>query len=543
MDNTTSKPEAALPGLIRKVLGSPHSEQAIKAQIIQLAGENLHILEVTTALLEVLPLTKDKETKDRLVRFLSGLDTSRFTDLPALFDALLTVFREEKDREVRTVLLTRLKDSLHQDGRLVSFFMELSTKDGLSEPERAAIQDALATLPAITEEVALAALDQNKNAPARLQEQALSMAERYPVWGSNMAAALQPYLDVKNERSIRWRILDRLAEAKQLDAQYTPLLITILRTDNDNGSRLRALKVLSLIRPWNEEVMVLLLWSGTQDGDPGVRQEALRLQNEVPELSNEQLEKMARLLMADRSLGVRLTILSLLKPVMRIPQIRLALAETFAANAKGLDDQEFDSLTGMLVPYAGRDEQIAQLLLNGISWLAAGQRRKLFDLLLPVINIDTLLPTLVRFFTNDRDEGIRERLFTQLKALSVTRHPELVDIYCTELMEPGSPYRITCAGIVANAAESYSQIPPALEDVLKHDRDRQLVALCLDGYLRPGVIKQFAPLLAVVRNEVLDQLSRQKALDAIVKLPVTPEEQETLAAVLSGLKPGTLKIT
>ena len=61
MDHTTQRPDNALPGLIRKVLGSPHSEQMIKAQIIQMASQHLHVPEVTTALLEVLPLTKDKK--------------------------------------------------------------------------------------------------------------------------------------------------------------------------------------------------------------------------------------------------------------------------------------------------------------------------------------------------------------------------------------------------------------------------------------------------------------------------------------------------
>src|SRR5690349_16173777 len=108
----------ALPGLIRKILGSPHSEQVIKAQIIQLAAQNLHVPEVTTALLEVLPLTKDKETRDRLLGFLASLDTSRFGDTAALFNALLDVYKKERDRDVRNRLLQRLQESVHQDSRL-----------------------------------------------------------------------------------------------------------------------------------------------------------------------------------------------------------------------------------------------------------------------------------------------------------------------------------------------------------------------------------------------------------------------------------------
>ncbi len=541
MDNTTQKPESALPGLIRKVLGSPHSEQVIKAQIIQLAAQNLHVPEVTTALLEVLPLTKDRETRTRLVSFLSGLNTSRFSDTRVLFDALLNVFRNEKDRDTRTALLYRLQEGLHQDERLAGFFIELGSEGSLSEQERIAVQDALGTLPAITEETALAALLKNVHASTLMQAQALDLAERCTVWSDKMVAGLQPYLDVKNDRNIRFRILSRLAGARLLDAGYAPLLIQVLRTDNDAYARATALDALAKIKPWNEEVLMQLHWSATQDSDEQVRQAALRLRQEAPELSNEQLVQMAMQLSSEHATGVRLTLLNLLKPVMRIPEIRQAVAGGFASNPGVFDDSEFNTLADMLAPYAGRDEQISQLLMGSISHLPnTAQRQKIIGLLLGKVRVETVLDPLLTVFIKERNESLRETLFNQIKALSVTRHPQLVDVFCTELTEPGSPFRVTCAGILANAAESYPQIVYALEDVLLYDNDRELVRLSLDGYLRPSVEKKFTVLLSVVKNELLDTLTRQKALDAMMKIHISEQEQETLADVLSGLKPGTL---
>lgn len=531
-----------MPALIKKVLGSPHSEQAIKAQIIQLASQNLHVPEVTTALLEVLPLTKDKETRDRLLGFLSSLNTSRFADTAALFNALLDVYKQEQDRDVRIRLLHRLQESVHQDTRLATFFIELSAQDNLSEPERMAVQETLNSLPAVSPTIALEALLKNVNAPNILQRQAVLLAEKCPDWGPELVSALQPYLDVKTERSIRFRILNKLASGRLLDAGYGPLLIAVLRTDTDEQARAEALTALARIKPWNEDIITQLYHSAANDAAANIRSKALQLQQEMPELSNEQLQAMAARLGADRSEGVRSTLLDLLKPVMRLPEIRTEVAAAFAGNPGVFSNEEFEQLTGMLAPYAGRDEAISRQLLQSIKGLPnTNQRKQLLQLLIGKINIEKLLDTVLQLFRNERNESLRELLFNQIKALSVTRNPQLVSVFCTELTEPGSPFRVTCAGVLASAAESYPQIVTALEDVLQYDNDRELVRLCLDGYLRPGVEKRFDVLLTIVKNEMIDVQSRQKALDAIVKLPPTEEETNRLADALADIKPGTLK--
>jgi hypothetical protein len=537
MENTN-----ALPALIRKVLGSPHAEQVIKTQIIQLASQNLHIPEVITALIEVLPLTKDKATKDRLMFFLSSLDTSRFTDLNAFTDVLLEVFKNEKDRDIRTALLSRLQQGLHQDSRLAAFFITLSADSTLSEQERIVVQHAISTLPAISEEVALAALLKNVHAPTIMQLQAVELAEQCPVWTEKIVEGLKPYLDVKNNRDIRFRIISRLAAAKLLSKDYTPVLISILRNDTDVYARDKALTALMRIKPWNEDIVTQLFWSATQDGDELVRQAALKLQHELPELSNEQLTGLAGLLGTERSEGVRLTLLNILKPVMRIKEIREAVAASFSGNPGVFDDTEFNILTDLLAPYAGRDEYINSQLVNSINGLPnTVQRKKVLTLLISKVKIDTILAPVLQLFAKERDESLRESLFNQIKALSVSRHPELVAIFCNELTEPGSPFRITCAGILANVAELYPEVVHALEDVLLYDNDRELVRLSLDGYLRPGVEKRFDVLLAVVKNEMTDTMSRQKALDAVMKISPDEQQQEELTNALSGLKPNTLK--
>jgi hypothetical protein len=539
MENTTQN---ALPALIRKVLGSPHSEQVIKAQIIQLAAQNLHVPEVLTALVAILPLTKDKETKDKLVSFLSQLDTSRFTDLQALSDALLELFNTEKDRNIRTALLSRLRDGLHQDQRLAAFFISLSTDESLSEQERLVVQDAISTLPSITEEVALAALLKNVHAPTTLQLQAVELAEQCTVWTDKIVEGLKPYLDVKNDRGIRFRILSRLSEAKLLGNEYVPMLISLLRTDNDATARDKALTALTKIKPWSADVITQLFWSATQDGDDGIRQHALKLQHELPEISNEQLTEMAALLATERSEGVRLTLLNMLKPVMRIREIREAVAAAFSGNPGVFAEDEFNVLTDLLAPYAGRDEYINNQLINSVKGLPnTAQRKKVLSLLINKVKIDTILGPVLYLFEKERDESMREVLFNQIKGLSVSRHPELVEVFCAELTEPGSSFRITCAGILANVAELYPQVVTALEDVLLYDNDRELVRLSMDGYLRPGVEQKFDILLAVVKNEMVDTMSRQKALDSIMKGSIDEQQQNELTDALSGLKPNTLR--
>jgi len=532
----------SLPALLRSVLGSPQSEQVIKHQMLDLARKNLHIPEVVAVLLESLPKTRDKETRDALLGLIGSIETSRFASLEALHDAFLEVFRNEKERSVRTALMARLREGIHQDERLAGFFLGILAEPVLNDEERRAAVAAVAGLASVTEKTAITALESCRNGDASIQETAVALAERCPTWGEGLVAALQPYLDIKRDRSLRLRVLNRLAGAKALTPAYLPLLRQTLRNDPDEGARGAALETLRSIKPWDGGVLELLLWTAAQDASAGLRSRAVALQAEGPELSDAQVAALARQLGSDRSAGVRVGILTVLKNHARVAEVRAAAAEAFASNPSVFDDTEFGALADLLAPYAARDEKIRGTLLKAAESVPrAGQRNAILRMVLPKVKAEAVIEPLVRLFKKERDAEIRETLFDLVKPLSVARHPELVELFAAELVEPSSAFRLACAGILSAAAELHDAIPPALEDVLSNDSDRELLRTCLDGYLKPKVEKSFEVLLGLVRNEGVDTGSRQRCLDEILKLEISDGQRGELAEALSGLKPNTLR--
>ncbi len=533
----------ALPGLLRSVLQSPRSEAAVKSQLLGLAAENLHVPEVVSVLLESLPAVKDRETRDALLGLLGRLETSRFESVAALHDAFLGVLRGEKDRQLRAALLSRLQEGLHQDPRLAGIFLSILSEPILNDAERRAAAAAVASLPSVDEATVVEALGRGRQAAADVQETIVGLAERLPSWSEKVVQALRPWLDVKVDRALRLRILNKLAAAKALSNAYVPLLGDLLRQDPDAGARGAALDLVARIRPWDEEVLALLLWTSGHDASPALRKRALALQGEGPELSELQLESMARRLSSDRSAGVRVGVLAILKDHARVASVRAAAAEAFASNPGAFDDEEFGALVDFLAPYAGRDAKIRDLLFKAAESLPrAPQRNRVLGLVLPKIKPEQVVAPLVRLFAKERDASIRATLFGLLRPLSIARHPELVEPYCAELVEPSSPFRLEVAGVLSAAAESHDEVPPALEDVLANDTDRELLRTCLDGYLRPKVEKSFDVLLGLVRNEGVDTGSRQRCLEEVLKLDLSAAQRGELERALSGLKPDTLRL-
>jgi hypothetical protein len=301
--------------------------------------------------------------------------------------------------------------------------------------------------------------------------------------------------------------------------------------------------LLRSLKPWDEQLLEQLLWTSANDADIDLRAAAAKLQAEGQELTDEQLLRLAGRLAADRSVGVRVAILAVLKDRMRVAEVRAAVADAFADNPAVFDDAEFEALTAMLAPYVSRDEAIRDSLLKAAQSLPrAAQRNRLLQLILPKLKPELIAGRLAALFNKERDAGIRQSLFDLIKPLSVARHPELVALYCDELVEPSSPFRQACAGILAAAAETHPAIPPALEDVLRNDQDRELLRTCLDGYLKPSVPQSFDVLLSVVGNEAADATSRQRCLDQLLKLPIAPQQQEQLTQLLAGLKPNILRM-
>lgn len=247
--------------LIRSVLSNPSSEQAIQQEMLRLARENLYQPDVLVALIDALPRVKDTDIQRMLLDLLMAVDTSRFRDLEAFHNALMAAFRMEKEKRVRAILLERLADALHQDTRLTPFFFEILADPALNDQELAAATKAVSSIPSITEETAVMVLGRAQNAPAAIQEKAITLAESCPHWGVSLFEALRPYLDVKTDRVLRCRILERLAKSRSLTSDYFPILRDILRTETDNGMRSMALETLGSLKDWDGAVMAQLLWS------------------------------------------------------------------------------------------------------------------------------------------------------------------------------------------------------------------------------------------------------------------------------------------
>ena len=117
---------------------------------------------------------------------------------------------------MRTALMNRLAEGIHQDERLAGFFLGILGEKILNDQERQAAVGAVAGLASISEETAVLALERCRGGDAAIQATAVSVAERCADWGDALVKALAPYLDVKRERSLRLRILERLAKARKL---------------------------------------------------------------------------------------------------------------------------------------------------------------------------------------------------------------------------------------------------------------------------------------------------------------------------------------
>jgi hypothetical protein len=304
----------------------------------------------------------------------------------------------------------------------------------------------------------------------------------------------------------------------------------------------QALELLAQISPWTAQTWQLLLEVSARDADPAVRARAVALQREAPEPDAALLAELAAQLGAEPSAEVRLQLLALVGRSLRLPEVRAALAGAFAQGAGAMADPELGAFADALAPYAARDAAVRDQLLAPLERLPrASSRAQVLSRALPRLKVEEALPLLLRLFSRERDEELRAQLFRSLRPLSLSRHPELVRVFCEELLEPGSKLRAQCASALAAVAEQDAQAASALEEVIGFEQDRELVRCCLDGYLRPRVQRRFAPLFAVITNEALDAASRQRCLEEAVKLPPTDAESEQLAEALAGLPPGTLR--
>jgi hypothetical protein len=521
--------------VIRRTLANPHADQAICAQMLALAAQNLHQPDVLASLVEVLPEVRDTGTRRGLLSLLMETDSSRFPSPEALYSALIGALAIEQERATRAALLRRLAGGVDQDERLAPLLVESLARGGLSDEEAVAVNEAVSRLVSVSEDVAATALQRARHASTAVQELALSIAECCPHWGDRIVEELRPYLEPRVDRRLRLRVLHRLAEARALTAAYLPILSGILRTDPDQRTRAAALEVLPRLVSWDEGATLQLLWTAENDADPSLRARAIHLQASAPELSDEQVALLAGRLAGDDMAAVRVQVLGMLPGRLGDAAVRAALAASYEQSPSAFGTRELTLLLALLAPHARRDPALAEMLLRSLPRVRQLTDRELvLQSILPHLRADVAVETLVAAFRTERAPALRGVLLAHLRPLSVVGHPGLVTAYCSELADPGSPFRTECASALSGAITTHPEVVTAFEDVLRHDDDRELVRTCLDAYLEPAVPRRFDVLLAVASNQAVDLEARQRSLDSIDRGALSAQEAERLSDLLAG---------
>lgn len=532
-------PQPNLVPLVQQVLASPTAEPAMRRQVLLLAQQNLHQPGMAEALVASVPGLRDSEVRRAVIGLVAGLDTSRFTDLAGLHGAFLEALAREDDREFRAALIGRLADGIGQDPRIAPALCALLARPDLDDTEAAAVVAAVGRLPRIDEPTALAALAAVRTRDAAQQEWAVHLATRGPGLGQPVADALAAFLEPRIPAPLRLGVLRRLHQARRVPAAARPVLERILREDPDAEARGEALDLLQLL-PADPATAALLAEVAARDADPALRARAAGPAGESAAAGTP--ADAARRLATEPDPAVRSGILAALRPHLRDPAVRQAVAGAFAAAAPPPDGDEAGLYLELLTPYASREPAVCESLLAAARTAPRpGQRARILAALLPRVRVAEVADRLADLFAADGDPGVRATLFAQLKPLAVARHPRLAAAWCGELTEPSSPFRLECAGALTAGIEESAAIQAAFAEVLLHDTDRALVRACLDGYLKPRVARLADPLLAVIEAQDLETSSRQRALDAVVKLPLDDAGQQRLAAILAGPGATTLK--
>lgn len=524
--------------LVQQVLSSPTAEPAMRRQVLVLARQNLHQPGMAEALVASLPNLRDSETRQAVLGLISGLDTTRFSDLSALHSALLEALEREEERDARATLIGRLADGIGQDARIAPALAVRLARPGLDDVEAEAVIAAIGRLPRLDETTALALLSAAGARDAGTQAWAVDLVCRRPELPPAVASALTAFLDPRSPADLRLAVLRRLHAARQIPDSARPTLIRILGEDGDAGARMAALELLALLPP--DAAADSALSAATHDADPGLRARAAVLLGERSQAATP--ADLARRLAGEPDPAVRCSLLTALRPHLRDPALRHAVAAAFVSTATGRSEAETTLYLELLTPYASREAALREAVFAACRAAPRpAERARILAALIPAVRIADLADLLAGQFASESDPGLRATIFTQLKPLSVARHPALLSAWCGELVEPSSPFRLDCAGALATAVEESPEVQTACAEVLLHDTDRALVRACLDAYLKPRVARQAAPLLAVIESEQLEASTRQRALEAVVKLTLGDDEQLRLTGILAGPGASALK--
>lgn len=519
--------------IVRKVLLSDTAEQEMKLQMIRVAVEQLSQDGMPEVLLDAFETESITAIRNQLLDLLIGLDVSRFKDPKKLYSAFLDALKQGGERRTREKTVARLCNFIHHDRRIIPSIFESLAYDALSENEQYEIISAFNRAPHIDPEIVLLTIEKVQYAPTFLQETAIELALNLPSWNSDIVSALQPYLRVGVDGGLKHKIYKKLREVKVLDQQQAPELIEILRHDPDVALRNTSLELLASIRPVTAEVIIQYFWSAKYDADKGIRKTALRLQNNIPKLSKLEVRALVERLYEETREEVRIHVLENIRNYIRIDQVREAVLICFSEHPN-IGQNEFDLIVNLLSPYITRDEKIRNRLLAILPTLpSVDQRKALVDAIIPVTRIELILDDVIAIFNDETNDALRSLLFNKLKVLSVSKHPSLIAMYSRELKEPGSPFRLECANAISAVSEISSQTRLAIEDVLLHDTDRELIRVALKAYLKPNVEKSFEVLIAVAEKELLDIQTRNEAVDEMMKMDISTEQKQRIENSLS----------
>lgn len=528
--------------LVRQVLSSPTAEPAMRRQVLQLARQNLHQPGMVEALLAVLPAVREDDLRRAVLALVADLDTTRIADLAGLYGCLLAALEHEEDRGFRAVLIARLAEGIAQDPRIAPALAGLLAKPQIDDTEAAALVAAVGQQPRLDASTVLIALAAVQGRAAHMQQWAIELACSRCELDDAVVAALAGLLTPRTPAGLRLDLLRRLHRARRAPVGARANLAAILASDPDAAARCEALKLLALL-PRDAELTAQIAAAASHDSDPTVRRTAAGLLQAggTGDAAGDALANAERLVVeADPT--VRIALLDALRPHLRDQAVLHAVLRTFVAAAIPPDDAEADLYLDLLTPYASRVPAVREQLLAACRAAPRlNMRARILAALVPRVRLADIADLLADLFASERDAELRATVFAQLKPLPVARHPRLIAAWCGELLEPSSPFRLACAGALCTAVEESPEIQRAFADVLSCDTDRVLVRTCLDGYLKPGVTRLPGPLLAVIGAQELETVSRQRALDAVVKLPLAESDQQQLADLLVGPGAAALK--
>ncbi len=519
--------------IILKGLKSKQTEQVVKSQMITLAKENLHKEGIADALTTVLLLQNDTIIKKQVLDLLLTIDTSRLSKPTLFYKSLISILKTEKEEEFRTSILNKLAGSIDHDKRITPVFLELLSGKALKDKELETVLYAISKMPTIPPKTAALVLQKAVKSTTDIQALALRIAEGCSYWNDDIEQALEPYLTLTSNKYIRTQIINRLQETKLLDESFIPLLLNIAATDQNEDVRLETLNSLSKFKPLRSDIIVQFIESSMNDSSKLIRQEAVKFQNNISQLNTDIVLKLLTHLKLETKSAVRITILNLVSNYLKNLEVRETLLEAYMSHSGAIEPKELTVYLNLLGPYMSRNEQIANVFLKDVTDTPKiDNRKKIVQSLFKYCRIDTIINEIVAVFKEETDDKLRKELFLKFKQLSLAKYPKLVSLFCQELQEPSSSFRLECATALEPSVLQFNEIPAVFEEVLLYDQDKELVRLCLKGYLKAGVKQKFEPLLKVVENEFLDISSRQKVLDNLRAMKLSGKEQEVLVTVL-----------